>query len=134
MDDIIGNYIDIFHEKISEYLYRYELYYNNLNSRYLLYNFQSILLDLEQITTFYNNLSEELQLNYDILVLYSSIKNNLYIESIKKIYNISQFLIDIIRYNNDLFYQLHNNFISDLEIEKKNIIIAIIKILLVQEL
>ena len=119
MDDIIGNYIDIFHEKISEYLYRYELYYNNLNSRYLLYNFQSILLDLEQITTFYNNLSEELQLNYDILVLYSSIKSNVYIESMRQIYNISQFLIDIIRYNNDIFYQLHNNFISDLEIEKK---------------
>ena len=30
MDEIIGNYIDIFHNKISRYLYRCELYYNNL--------------------------------------------------------------------------------------------------------
>jgi len=120
IDNIIGNYIDIFHDKISQYLYRCDLYHHNVNSRYLLYNFQSILLDLEQITNFYNNLSEELQLNYDILVLYSSIKNNLYIESMKKISNTNQFLIDIIRYNNDIFYHLHNNFICDLKIEKEN--------------
>ena len=118
MDEIIGNYIDIFHEKISRYLYRCELYYNNLNSRYLLYNFQSILLELEEIKNFYNDLSEELKFNYDILVLYSSVNYNVYIETIKKI-NVSQFIIDVIRYNNNMFYHLNNNFISELTIEKK---------------
>ena len=118
IDNTIGNYIDILYDKITQYLYKLNLYYSHFTSRYLLYNFQSTLLDINNFRDFYNNLPNEMQLNYDILLLYYSVNYNIYMKTIKNI-NANQFIIDVIRYNNNMFYHLNDNFISELTIEKK---------------